>query len=320
MSITNQPRPTKQSASSPTGAARWNHGRARASAAEARASAAGAGASTDGRRFSPPRWQPTVVTRLLRRRSVYWTLAVGLILLTIGVTYSQNRRASSIISSFGEQRDVLVAARDLGRGEAISREDFRIEQRPEGFVPLGALRWEGEAGGAGGLEGAGSPSGGAGSAMPMAGGLEGVGLSVGGAGSEGPAVSGEWNEQIAWGAEWSAESWGDDQVALEPIYAGEILVSGRVGSGEDLRIPPGTSAIAVPTSENRLSLNRSDRVDLLGSFPDGPTGEVSVLLVAQNAFVVETADRSITVAVQSAELPGVVRGLTHGVVTIVLRG
>ena len=135
MSITNQPRPTKQSASSPTGAARWNHGRARASAA-------GAGASSDGRSFSPPRWQPTVVTRLLRRRSVYWTLAVGLILLTIGVTYSQNRRASSIISSLGEQRDVLVAARDLGRGEAISREDFRIEQRPEGFVPLGALRWE----------------------------------------------------------------------------------------------------------------------------------------------------------------------------------
>ena len=255
MSITNQPRPTKQSASSPTGAARWNHGRARASAAGAGASAAGAGASSDGRSFSPPRWQPTVVTRLFRRRSVYWTLAVGLILLTIGVTYSQNRRASSIISSLGEQRDVLVAARDLGRGEAISREDFRIEQRPEGFVPLGALRWE-----------------------------------------------------------------DDDQVALEPIYAGEILVSGRVGAGEDLRVPPGTSAIAVPTSENRLSLNRSDRVDLLGSFPDGPTGEVSVLLVAQNAFVVETADQSITVAVQSAELPGVVRGLTHGVVTIVLRG
>ena len=296
MSITNQPRPTKQSASSPTGAARWHHGRARTSAAGAGAS----GAGPDGRRFSPPRWQPTVVTRLLRRRSVYWTLAVGLILLTIGVTYSQNRRASSIISSFGEQRDVLVAARDLERGEAISREDFRIEQRPAGFVPLGALRWEGEAGGAGGLEGAGSPS--------------------GGFGLEGPAISGEWNEQIAWGVEWSAESWDDDQVALEPIYAGEILVSGRVGAGEDLRIPPGTSAIAVPTGENRLSLNRGDRVDLLGSFPDGPTGEVSVLLVAQNAFVVETADRSITVAVQSAELPGVVRGLTHGVVTIVLRG
>ena len=293
MSITNQPTPTKQSASSPTGAARWHHGRARASAA-------GAGASSDGQRFSPPRWQPHVLTRLLRRRSVYWTLAVGLILLTIGVTYSQNRRASSIISSLGEQRDVLVAARDLERGEAIASEDFRIEQRPAGFVPFGALRWEGD--------------------LTVAGGLEGAGLSAGGAGSEGPAVSGEWDGQIAWGAEWSAESWGDDQVALEPIYAGEILVSGRVGSGEDLRIPPGTSAIAVPTSENRLSLNRSDRVDLLGSFPDGPTGEVSVLLVAQNAFVVETADRSITVAVQSAELPGVVRGLTHGVVTIVLRG
>ena len=293
MSITNQPRPTRQSASSPTGAARWHHGRARASAA-------GAGASSDGRSFSPPRWQPTVVTRLLRRRSVYWTLAVGLILLTIGVTYSQNRRASSIISSLGEQRDVLVAKRDLERGEAVAREDFRIEQRPEGFVPLGALRWAGKAGGAGGLEGA--------------------GLSEGSAGSEGAVVSGEWNEQIAWGAEWSAESWGDDQVALETIYAGEILASGRVGTGEDLRIPPGTSAIAVPTGENRLSLNLGDRVDLLGSFPDGPTGDVSVLLVAQNAFVVETADRSTTVAVQSAELPGVVRGLTHGVVTIVLRG
>ena len=272
---------------------------------------------------SPLRWRPHVLTRLLRRRSVYWTLAVGLVLLTIGVTYSQNRRASSIISSLGEQRDVLVAERDLERGEAISHEDFRIEQRPEGFVPLGALRWAGDltaAGGAGGLEGAGAPVGAAGLAMPMAGGLEGAGSPSGGVGSDGPVVSEEWDGQIAWGAEWSAESWGDDQVVLEPIYAGEILVSGRVGSGEDLRIPPGTSAIAVPTSENRLSLNRGDRVDLLGSFPDGPTGEVSVLLVAQNAFVVETADRSITVAVQSAELPGVVRGLTHGVVTIVLRG
>ena len=259
--------------------------------------------SQGGSQVSPLRWRPHVLTKLLRRRSVYWALAVGLILLTIGVTYSQNRRASSIIASLGEQRDVLVAERDLERGEAISREDFRIEQRPAGFLPLGALRWAGDL-----------------TAAEGAGGLEGAGLSAGGAGSEGPAVSGEWDGQIAWGAEWSAESWGDDQVALEPIYAEEILVSGRVGAGEDLRIPPGTSAIAIPTSENRLSLNRGDRVDLLGSFPDGPTGEVSVLLVAQNAFVVETADRSITVAVQSAELPGVVRGLTHGVVTIVLRG
>ena len=259
--------------------------------------------SQAGSQASPLRWRPHALTRLLRRRSVYWTLAVGLILLTIGVTYSQNRRASSIISSLGEQRDVLVAVRDLERGEAIARDDFRIEQRPAGFVPLDALKWAGDltiAGGAGGLEGAGALA--------------------GTAGSEGPAISGEWNEQIAWGAEWSAESWGDDQVALEPIYASEILVSGRVGTGEDLRIPPGTSAIAVPTGENRLSLNRGDRVDLLGSFPDGPTGEVLVLLVAQNAFVVETAERSTTVAVQSAELPGVVRGLTHGVVTIVLRG
>lgn len=258
--------------------------------------------SQAGPQASLLRWRPHALTRLLRRRSVYWTLAVGLILLTIGVTYSQNRRASSIIASLGEQQDVLVAVRDLERGEAISREDFRIEQRPAGFVPLDALKWAGDltiAGGAGGLEGAGVSA---------------------SAGSEGSAVSGELDERIAWGAEWSANSWSDEQVALEPIYAGEILVSGRVGSGEDLRIPPGTSAIAVPTSENRLSLNRGDRVDLLGSVPDGPTGEVSVSLVAQNAFVVETADRSTTVAVQSAELPGVVRDLTYGVVTIVLRG
>ena len=255
-----------------------------------------------GPQASPLRWRPHVLTRLIRRRSVYWTLAVGLILLTIGVTYSQNRRASSIIASLGEQQEVLVAVRDLERGEAISREDFRIEQRPAGFVPLGALKWTGDLTMAG-----------------EAGGLEGAGVSAS-AGSEGSAVSGELDERIAWGAEWSADSWSDEQVVLEPIYAGEILVSGRVSSGEDLRIPPGTSAIAVPTSENRLSLNRGDRVDLLGSVPDGPTGEVSVRLVAQNAFVVETAERSTTVAVQSAELTGVVKSLTHGVVTIVLRG
>ena len=255
-----------------------------------------------GPQASPLRWRPHVLTRLLRRRSVYWTLAVGLILLTIGVTYSQNRRASSIIASLGEQQEVLVAVRDLERGEAISREDFRIEQRPAGFVPLGALKWTGDLTMAG-----------------KAGGLEGAGVSAS-AGSEGSTVSGELDERIAWGAEWSADSWSDEQVVLEPIYAGEILVSGRVSSGEDLRIPPGTSAIAVPTSENRLSLNRGDRVDLLGSAPDGPTGEVSVRLVAQNAFVVETAESSTTVAVQSAELTGVVESLTHGVVTIVLRG
>lgn len=243
-----------------------------------------------------------MLTRLIRRRSVYWTLAVGLILLTIGVTYSQNRRASSIIASLGEQHDVLVAVRDLERGEAISREDFRVEQRPAGFVPLGALKRMGDL-----------------TMAREAGGLEGAGVSAS-AGSERSTVSGELDERIAWGAEWSADSWSDEQVAMEPIYAGEILVSGRVSSGEDLRIPPGTSAIAVPTSENRLSLNRGDRVDLLGSVPDGPTGEVSVRLVAQNAFVVETAERSTTVAVQSAELTGVVKSLTHGVVTIVLRG
>ena len=284
MSITSQPTPTKQSASSPPDAARWHHGRARASAAGTRASSA-------GQRFSPPRWQPSVVTRLLRRRSVYWTLAVGLILLTIGVTYSQNRRASSIISSLGEQRDVLVAARDLERGEAVARGDFRIEQRPAGFVPFDALEWS---------DGSGETSG-----SGLAEGL-----------SETSAQEGRNTERSA---EWNSE-WDPGQVALEPIYAGEILVSGRVGTGADLRIPLGTSAIAVPIGESQLSLSRGDRVDLLGSFPDGPTGEVSVLIVAQNAFVVETADRSATVAVQSAELPGVIRGLTHGVVTIVLRG
>lgn len=214
-----------------------------------------------------PRWQPSVVTRLLRRRSVYWTLAVGLILLTIGVAYSQNRRASSIISSLGEQRDVLVAARDLERGETVARGDFRIEQRPVGFVPLDALNR-----------------------------------------SDGSSEA---------GAQWN---WDPGQVALEPIYAGEILVSERVGTGADLRIPLGTSAIAVPIGESQLSLSRGDRVDLLGSFLDGPAGEVSVLIVAQNAFVVETADRTATVAVQPSELSGVVRSLTHGVATVVLRG
>ena len=230
-----------------------------------------------------------MVTRLLRRRSVYWTLAVVLILLTVGVTYSQNRRASSIISSLGEQRDVLVAARDLERGEAVARDDFRIEQRPAGFVPLGALKWS---------EGSEETSG-----SGLAEGL--------------PGTSAQEARNTERSTEWN---WDPGQVALEPIYAGEILVSGRVGTGADLRIPIGTSAIAVPIGESQLSLNRGDRVDLLGSFPDGPAGEVSVLLVAQNAFVVETADRSATVAVQSAELPGVVRALTHGVVTVVLRG
>lgn len=204
---------------------------------------------------------------MLRRRSVYWTLAVGLILLTIGVTYSQNRRASSIISSLGEQQGVLVAARDLERGEAIVFDDFRIEQRPVGFVPLGTVKWSGDL-------------------------REANGLGVTGSG----------------------------QVALEPIYAGEILLSGRVGTGEDLRIPPGMSAIALPIGESRLSLSRGDRVDLLGSLPDGPTGEVSVVLVSHNAFVVEAADRAVSVAVRPSELSGVVRALTHGVVTIVLRG
>ena len=233
---------------------------------------------------SPPRWQPSVVTRLLRRRSVYWTLAVGLILLTIGVTYSQNRRASSIISSLGEQQDVLVAARDLERGEAIALDDFRIEQRPAGFVPLGTVKWSGDLRKANGL-----------------------GVTEGLSDTTGLSGATEWN-------------WGSGQVALEPIYAGEILLSGRVGTSEDLRIPPGMGAIAVPTSENRLSLNRGDRVDLLGSLPDGPTGEVSVVLVSHNAFVVEAADRAVSVAVRPSELSGVVRALTHGVVTIVLRG
>ena len=256
--------------------------------------------SQAGSQASPLRWRPHVLTRLLRRRSVYWTLAVGLILLTIGVTYSQNSRASSIISSLGEQQDVLVAVRDLERGEAIARDDFRIEQRPAGFVPLDALKWSAESAGTGRL----AEADGSVNAVSFA------------DGSSSPDTGSFTDAGASWerGADWI------NQVALEPIYEGEILVSGRVGSGEDLPIPPGTSAIAVPTSENRLSLNRGDRVDLLRSLPDGPTGEVPVLRVAQNAFVVETAERSTTVAVQSAELPGVVRGLTHGVVTIVLRG
>lgn len=214
-----------------------------------------------------------------------------LILLTIGVTYSQNRRASSIIGSLGEQRDVLVASRDLERGEAVARDDFRIEQRPAGFVPLGALKWSDASEETSGLG--------------LAEGL--------------PGANAQEARNTERSTEWDSE-WDPGQVALEPIYAGEILVSGRVGTGEDLHIPIGTSAIAVPIGESQLSLSRGDRVDLLGSLPDGPAGEVSVLLVAQNAFVVETADRSATVAVQSAELPGVVRGLTHGVVTVVLRG
>lgn len=223
-----------------------------------------------GKQSSAPRWQPHVLTRLLRRRSVYWALAIGLIILTVVVTYSQNSRASSIISNFGEQQDVLVVTRYLERGEAITPADFRIEQRPVGFVPPGAL--------------------------------------------SNPA---DLNRPADLGV--TAGS-GAGQVTLEPIYAGEILMSGRVGTSDDLHIPPGTNAIALPVGESRPSLNRGDRVDLLGSFPDGPAGEVSVLLVAQSAFVVETADRFVTVAVQPSELSGVVRALTHGVVTIVLRG
>ena len=91
------------------------------------------------RRAESPAWHRSPLYRWLRRPLVYWT-AVGLLLVTtvVGVA-RQSDRQRQLTETYGELRNVPVAATLIRPGEPLDAEAVRWEQRPAAGVPPGAV-------------------------------------------------------------------------------------------------------------------------------------------------------------------------------------
>ena len=118
----------------------------------------------------------------------------------------------------------------------------------------------------------------------------------------------------------------DDAVARTAVFAGEVLVRGRLAptglGGVAATLPPGTRAVAIPRDPATAPPVRvGDRVDVLVALPPeaaggGPPG----FAVATDALVVAVAEAAITVAVERAAAPRVAVALGQGAVTLSLIG
>ncbi|HET7720977.1 MAG TPA: hypothetical protein VFK43_13500, partial [Acidimicrobiales bacterium] len=118
----------------------------------------------------------------------------------------------------------------------------------------------------------------------------------------------------------------DDAVARTPVFAGEVLVRGRLAPtglrGVAAALPPGSRAVAIPRDPSTAPPVRvGDRVDVLVALPPeaaggGPPG----FAVATDALVVAVEEAAITVAVERATAPRVAVALGQGAVTLSLVG
>lgn len=86
-------------------------------------------------------WKPRGrIHRIARRSStLWWVAAVSLGLITATVTNSAVRRTTSAANAWGVERRVWVVQRAVRAGEVIATSDARLERRPKGVVPEGAL-------------------------------------------------------------------------------------------------------------------------------------------------------------------------------------
>jgi Flp pilus assembly protein CpaB len=112
------------------------------------------------------------------------------------------------------------------------------------------------------------------------------------------------------------------QVIAAPVYAGEVVVSGRLAAGSARGVaallPPGTRGIAVPVGPASVDVLPGDAVDVLATFdPSMPDPTFSV---AEGALVVAVDEQQVTVAVTVEEAPRVAFALAQAQVTLALTG
>lgn len=109
------------------------------------------------------------------------------------------------------------------------------------------------------------------------------------------------------------------RVVLEPIVAGEVVVSRRVsesaGSGPAALVPSSRRAIAIERSPLMPPVRPGDRVELLAV---GSGARASI--IARRGLVIEAGNESVTVTITEAELPAVARAILEGTVILALIG
>lgn len=112
------------------------------------------------------------------------------------------------------------------------------------------------------------------------------------------------------------------RIAVVPLLRGQIVVASQLApdglSPVAALVPPGRSAVAVPTGGLAPPLRRGDVVDVLATFDDDV--DPPTFAVAERATVVAVADDAVTVAVDEDEVDRVAFAVTTGVVSIVLTG
>ena len=115
-----------------------------------------------------------------------------------------------------------------------------------------------------------------------------------------------------------------DRVAVSPLFAGQPVVRQQL-SPDGLRgvaalLPPGTSAVGVPTGGVAPPVRLGDTVDVLATFEGDASSEEPTFPVATGARVVDVGEDVITVAVLPEEARRVAFAVAHGVVSVAVTG
>lgn len=113
------------------------------------------------------------------------------------------------------------------------------------------------------------------------------------------------------------------RTAVSPLYPGQAVVGDQLAP-EGLRgiaalLPPGTRAVAVPTSGATAPLRKGDLVDVLATL-DPSGGQEPTFPVASGATVVDVGAEAATVAVSPEEAKRVAFAVTQGAVTLAVGG
>jgi len=112
------------------------------------------------------------------------------------------------------------------------------------------------------------------------------------------------------------------RTVVVPLFRGAAVVAANLApdglAGLAALLPAGAQAVAVPTGNASLALQRGDRVDVLATFDPPPAGEDPTFAVAEAALVVDVGPEAVAVAVQPEEAARVAYAVAAGVVTLVL--
>ena len=91
------------------------------------------------RRAESPGWRRSPLYRWLRRPLVYWSTVALLVVVTAMVAAGQSDRQRQLEASYGELRQVPVAATLIRPGEPLDSETVHWQRRPAAGVPPGAV-------------------------------------------------------------------------------------------------------------------------------------------------------------------------------------